>query len=135
MTPPLPRALHTLAASTALFALLLGVPTVLRVVAPVSLPTTIPTWDTITTGLARPLSTSTLLEVLAVAAQRRDVMTWVRGVPGEAGRGGAVEVDQVRRGVGVHDPLAGRLDHRRHRRCGGHDECFQRPKQDHGRLL
>lgn len=68
MTPPLPRALHTLAASTALFALLLGVPVVLRVVAPVSLPTTIPTWDTITAALVRPLSTSTLLDVLAVAA-------------------------------------------------------------------
>lgn len=68
MTPPLPRALHTLAAGMALLALLAGVPTVLRVVAPVSLPTTIPTWDTITTALARPLSTSTLLDVLAVAA-------------------------------------------------------------------
>lgn len=68
MSPPLPRALHTLAASTALLALLAGVPTVLRVVAPVSLPTTIPTWDTITTALTRPLSTSTLLGILAVAA-------------------------------------------------------------------
>lgn len=68
MTPRLPRALHTLGASMALLALLAGVPAALRVVAPVSLPTTIPTWDTITTALARPLSTSALLDVLAVAA-------------------------------------------------------------------
>lgn len=68
MTPPPSRALHTLAASMALLALLAGVPAALRVVAPVSLPTTIPTWNTITTALARPLSTSALLDVLAVAA-------------------------------------------------------------------
>ncbi len=60
--------LHGLAAILAIVAVVAGVPLLLAVVAPLSPPTALPTWDQISTGLMRPDDGTVFLTVLALLA-------------------------------------------------------------------